>query len=179
MTKREVRALTICAARLKPDLTVWDVGAGTGSLSVEAALFTPGGQVFAVEKKAAGLDLIARNRKRFGATNLMPVSGEAPDALAGLPDPHRILVGGSGGRLAEILKVCKQRLLPGGVIVVNVISPRNLTVVLDALHAPPFIHPEGVYLQASRLEKLGQEDVFRAQNGVWIISAEKEGDTYE
>lgn len=175
MTKRDVRALTISAARLSAGLTVWDVGAGTGSLSVEAALFTPGGRVFAVEKTEEGVSLIAKNSERFGVTNITALHGEAPQALAGLPAPQRILVGGSGGRLEEILDLCARQLLPGGILVANVISPRNLVKVLDVLNRAPFTEPEGVFVQASRLEKLGREDIFRAQNGVWIVSARKEG----
>jgi cobalt-precorrin-6B (C15)-methyltransferase len=176
MTKREVRALTVCAARFQPGLTVWDVGAGTGSLAVEAALFTPGGRIYAVEKKAEGLELIGKNAERFGVTNLTPVAGEAPEALHRLPDPQRILVGGSGGRLDEILMVCRERLSDGGVVVANVIAPRNLVRVLNILEAPPFVRLESMYVQAARLEKLGREEIYRAQNGVWIICAQKEGE---
>jgi precorrin-6Y C5,15-methyltransferase (decarboxylating) CbiT subunit len=176
MTKREARVLTISSLMLAPELTVWDVGAGTGSLSVEAALFAPGGHVFAVEKKAEGVHLIQQNISNFGIDNLSAICGEAPDALDGLPDPHRIIVGGSGGRLDEILAYCAKRLLPGGVMVANIVTPRNLTKVLDILGCVPFINLQAVWLQASRLEPLGQEHSFRAQNGVWIVSARKEQD---
>lgn len=175
MTKREVRALTISAARLMPSLTVWDVGAGTGSLSVEAALFTPGGRVIAVEKTAEGVLLIQKNSVRFGVSQIEPIHGEAPQALIGLPVPDRVLIGGSGGRLEEILALCAKLLVMGGILVATIIAPRNLVKVLDVLNAAPFSEPEGVFLQASRLEKLGRENIFRAQNGVWIISARKEG----
>jgi len=174
MTKREVRALTISAARLAPGLTVWDVGAGTGSLSVEAALFTPGGRVIAVEKNREGVLLIQKNSVRFGVSQIELIHGEAPQALIGLPAPERVLVGGSGGQLEEILAVCAKRLVVGGILVATIISPRNLVKVLDIFNAAPFSEPEGVFVQASRLERLGRENIFRAQNGVWIISARKE-----
>ncbi|MBS3897448.1 MAG: precorrin-6Y C5,15-methyltransferase (decarboxylating) subunit CbiT [Dethiobacter sp.] len=174
MTKREVRALTISAARLAPNLTVWDVGAGTGSLSVEAALFTPGGRVLAVEKSQEGVMLIQKNSQRFGVSQIELIHGEAPQALLGLPAPERVLIGGSGGRLEEIFTVCAKQLLVGGILVATVIAPRNLVKILDALAAAPFSEPEGVFIHASRLEKLGRENYFRAQNGVWIISARKE-----
>lgn len=174
MTKREVRALTISAARLAPGLTVWDVGAGTGSLSVEAALFTPGGRVIAVEKNREGVLLIQKNSVRFGVSQIELIHGEAPQALIGLPAPERVLVGGSGGQLEEILAVCAKRLVVGGILVATIISPRNLVKVLDIFNAAPFSEPEGVFVQASRLERLGRENIFRAQNGVWIVSARKE-----
>lgn len=174
MTKREARVMTVCAAKLLPGLTVWDIGAGTGSLTVEAALLTPGGLVFAVERDTEGAGLTEQNCSRFGVGNVTVVTGEAPDALAQLPDPHRVLIGGSGGKLDRIFAVCAERLLPDGILVVNAISPRNMTKALDFLASPPFGQPEGVYLQASRLEKLGGETIFRAQNGIWILSAIKE-----
>lgn len=174
MTKREVRALTICAAKLAAGLTVWDIGAGTGSLSVEAALFTPGGRVYAVEKNDAGCALIRANAQRFETGSLEVVPGEAPDVLADLPDPDRVFLGGSGGRIENIIESCATRLRPGGVLVANVIGPRNLVRLLDSMATVSFTEPHGVYLQASRLEKLGREEYFRAQNGIWIISAQKE-----
>lgn len=174
MTKREVRALTISAARLAPKLTVWDVGAGTGSLSVEAALFTPGGRVIAVEKSPEGVLLIQKNSLRFGVSQIELIHGEAPQALCGLPVPDRVLIGGSGGRLEEIFAECAKQLVVGGILVATIIAPRNLVKILDAFNSAPFSEPEGVFIHASRLEKLGRESYFRALNGVWIISARKE-----
>ncbi|MCW3491477.1 precorrin-6Y C5,15-methyltransferase (decarboxylating) subunit CbiT [Dethiobacter alkaliphilus] len=174
MTKEEIRALALCRARLAPGQTVWDVGAGTGSLTVEAALFTPGGRVYAVEKNADGVELIHKNCAKFGVEHVEVISGTAPAALAGLPRPHRVFVGGSGGNLEEILDVCGQKLVDGGIVVLALISPRNLACALQRLKAAPFVELEGIHVQASRLEKLGQEHFFRATNGVWLLSAKKE-----
>ena len=174
MTKQEIRALAVCRAKLAPELTVWDVGAGTGSLTVEAALFTPGGQVFAVEKNEDGIDLIHKNCARFGVEQVTVVSGNAPEALEDLPAPHRVFVGGSGGKLREILDVCAEKMLPGGIVVLSLISPRNMAYALQRLAAAPFSELDGVYVQASRLDTLGQEQFFRATNGVWLLSAKKE-----
>lgn len=174
MTKQEIRALTMNRAKLAPGQIVWDVGAGTGSLTVEAALLTPGGQVFAVEKNAAALVLIGENCRRFGVEHVTVVAGEAPQALVDLPAPERVIIGGSGGHLAEILDVCAAHLLPGGVVTVNVITVHNLAVTLEKLGSPPFTGLDGVYLQTSRLNKLGKELFFRAENGVYVLSAQKE-----
>ncbi|MDW7684100.1 MAG: precorrin-6Y C5,15-methyltransferase (decarboxylating) subunit CbiT [Bacillota bacterium] len=175
MTKQEIRALTISKARLKAGLTVWDVGAGSGSLTVEAALFTPGGQIFAIERSEEGNDLIRKNCGRFGVDHVTVVPGEAPGVLSGLPVPDRVIIGGSGGRLAEILGVCAGKLRPGGIVVLNLLTPRNLHTALEILGTAPFTEPAGVYLQASRLDKLGSELYFKAANGIWVLSAQKEG----
>lgn len=172
MTKREVRILTIAQACLQPAQILWDIGAGTGSLTVEAARLT--GHVYAVEKQPQGQTLIAENVRNFGLLNVTVIPGTAPAALHHLPDPDRILVGGSGGSMREILQVCGDRLLPGGRIVINVFAPQNLAWALDILQKPPFTNAEGFFVQISRLEKLGSEDIFRAQNGIWVVSAQKE-----
>ncbi len=175
MTKADVRALTICRARLAPNQTVWEVGAGTGSVTVEAALRVPGGRIYAVEEKAEAAALTAENCRLFGTHNVTVVHGRAPEALLGLPRPHRVMVGGSRGELAEIIRLCGRELLPGGVIVVNAIRPATLQLALDVLSLPPFGTPEGVLVQVSGLERLGDGYHFRAQNPVWIICAGREG----
>lgn len=174
MTKREVRVLTLAQLRLQPGQVVWDVGAGTGSLSIEAALAVPSSQVFAIERNPEGVELLQQNSQHFGTDNLSVVAGEAPAALAALPQPQRVIVGGSGGQLAEILAYCGERLTPGGVLVVNVLTPQNMVRTLELLSARPFENRDGLYVQTARLKKLGREDYFQAQNGVWIISAQKE-----
>lgn len=152
------------------------MGAGTGSLTVEAALLVPGGKVFAVEQKEEALRLVGENCGRFGVTNVYPVPGRAPEALLGLPPPDRVVVGGSGGALKEILAVCAQRLKPSGLVVVNAVTPATLSLTLACLSSPPFTCLTGIQVQVSRLESLGGEQFFRAQNPVWILSAQKEAD---
>ncbi|HZK25368.1 MAG TPA: precorrin-6Y C5,15-methyltransferase (decarboxylating) subunit CbiT [Oscillospiraceae bacterium] len=174
MTKREVRVLTLAQLRLQPGQVVWDVGAGTGSLAIEAALAVPSSQVYAIERNAEGVELLQQNSSRFGTDNLTVVAAEAPAALVSLPQPQRVIVGGSGGQLTEILTYCGEKLTPDGILVVNVVTPQNMVRTLERLSAEPFTNRDGLYVQASRLQKLGREDYFQAQNGVWIISAQKE-----
>jgi precorrin-6Y C5,15-methyltransferase (decarboxylating) CbiT subunit len=174
MTKEDVRVLTVCRARLAPGLTVWDVGAGTGSLTVEAALFTPGGRVYAVERNHEGAALIEENCHRFGVGNVTVLQGEAPGALLPLPAPDRVFIGGSGGRLKEILAVCAENMAAGGIVVVNAITPSTMAAALEILALPPFSGLDGIYVQVSRLEALGKERFFKAQNGIWILSARKD-----
>ncbi len=119
LTKQEIRMLSLGLLQLHPQATVWDVGAGTGSLSVEMARLLPAGKVYAIERAAAGLALIAKNCDRFGVGNVEAVAGSAPAALARLPAPDRIVLGGGGARVGEILQACAPRLRPGGVLVAH------------------------------------------------------------
>jgi precorrin-6Y C5,15-methyltransferase (decarboxylating) len=119
ITKREVRAVSLYSLGLRSDSLVWDIGAGTGSVSVEAALIAHQGTVYAVERDDAGLSLLRRNVARWGSPNIQVVPGEAPSALAGLPDPDSVFIGGSGGRLPDILRTVGRRLKPHGRIVAN------------------------------------------------------------
>ncbi|MGD1938765.1 MAG: precorrin-6y C5,15-methyltransferase (decarboxylating) subunit CbiE [Cyanophyceae cyanobacterium] len=117
ITKREIRTLILGALQLETDHTIWDIGAGTGSVAIEAARLCPKGQVYAVEKTAAGVALIRKNTARFKVKNLEAIAGEAPRALQGLSKPNRIFIGGSGGELGQILHYCSEMLLPQGRIV--------------------------------------------------------------
>ena len=119
ITKQEVRALSLSLLRLRANSTVWDVGAGTGSISIEIARLVPDARIYAIEKTAAGLTLIEKNCRRFGTTQVSPVRGVAPAALNALPDPDRIVIGGGGKAMPEILEVCCDRIRPKGVIVAN------------------------------------------------------------
>ncbi len=119
ITKREVRAVSLYSLGLRQDSVVWDIGAGTGSVSVEAALIASRGQVFSIERDSDSLPLLEANVAQWGSENIQIVSGEAPDALKNLPNPDSVFVGGSGGNLAEILEYSVSRLNPDGAIVVN------------------------------------------------------------
>ncbi|ESA38679.1 precorrin-6y -methyltransferase [Leptolyngbya sp. Heron Island J] len=119
ITKQEVRGLSLSLLRLRPNITVWDVGAGTGSISIEIARLVPDARIYALEKTAAGLTLIEKNCRRFGTTQVSPVRGVAPAALASLPAPDRVVIGGGGKAMPEILEVCCDRIQADGVIVAN------------------------------------------------------------
>jgi precorrin-6Y C5,15-methyltransferase (decarboxylating) len=113
MTKREVRILILGELALHPSQVVWDIGAGTGSVSIEIARLCPSSQIYAIEKTAAGQTLIEQNCRRFQVENVTRVQGEAPCCLKDLPDPDRIFIGGSGGHLLEMLDYCGERLVAG------------------------------------------------------------------
>ena len=131
MTKREVRSLVIGELELQPNQIIWDIGAGTGSVSIEMARLFPESTIYAVEKTAAGTTLIEQNIHRFQANNVISIHGEAPDILHRLRSPHRIFIGGSSGQMSEILGLCSLRLITGGIIVIALATLEHLSIVLD------------------------------------------------
>jgi precorrin-6B C5,15-methyltransferase / cobalt-precorrin-6B C5,C15-methyltransferase len=131
MTKREIRLLILGELALQDGQTVWDIGAGTGSVSIEMARLCPNSHIYAVEKTAMGVSLIDRNCRRFQIKNVNFIHGNAPNILAQLPTPDRIFIGGSGGNLTEILSVCSDRLSATGSIVLAVATLEHLTLALN------------------------------------------------
>jgi precorrin-6Y C5,15-methyltransferase (decarboxylating) len=136
ITKAEVRAISLARLAPRSGDIVWDVGAGSGSVSLEAAAFCSPGMVYAVERRAEQRACIAENIARFGARNVQVVEGEAPSALAELPDPDGVFIGGSGGSLREIIKVTRTRLRPGGRLVINLATLETLHEATSTLGIP-------------------------------------------
>ena len=174
MTKEEIRILTLVKAQLAPDAIVYDIGAGTGSLSIEAARLASAGHVYAIEKNPEGIGLIAENAKKFSVENITVVEGAAPDALAGLPTLDVALIGGSGRRLADILDIIGERLRPNGRIVTNAITMQTVAACLDYFHAHADRYTyEAIQVQISRLERVGPYDMAKALNPIYIITAQR------
>ena len=117
ITKKEVRLAILGQLALQPQQIVWDVGAGTGSVSVEIARLCPSSQIFAVEKTSMGSSLITKNSQRFQVNNIVSINGKAPDVLEDLPNCDRIFIGGSGGNIVDILATCDGQLKEKGLIV--------------------------------------------------------------
>ncbi len=134
MTKRDVRVASLSRMHLSDHACVWDVGAGTGSVSVEAALHVPFGFVYAIEKKEEALALIRENRNRFGCGNLVPVAGSAPEVLRELPAPDAVFIGGSSGKLVEILSVVFAK-NPCADVVINAVSAETATEIYELRRA--------------------------------------------
>ena len=109
MTKQEVRSVILSKLGIKEGETVWDVGAGTGSVSVEMALAASEGKVYAIECVPEGCELIDINRKKLGAWNLKIIEGKAPEALEGLPAPDAVFIGGTRGNMSPILEFIKEK----------------------------------------------------------------------
>lgn len=175
ISKRELRLLIVGALRLMADSVLWDVGAGTGTLVVEAALLCPQGQVVAVERDADVVNLIRQNCDRFGVNNVTVVEGVAPDCFAQLPpSPDCIMIEG-GRSLKDILKPAWQYLPEGGRIVVTTNTLQTLYGLSEAFAELRVRNVEIVQPTINRLETRGNQQVFRAINPMFILSGEKLG----
>ncbi|MBE7004251.1 MAG: precorrin-6y C5,15-methyltransferase (decarboxylating) subunit CbiE [Ruminococcaceae bacterium] len=171
MTKQEVRAAILAKLAVTPDDTVWDVGAGTGSVSVELALRAVRGRVFAVEYKDEACTLIEQNRERFGAWNLRLVRGRAPEALADLSAPDAVFVGGSEGALAEIIDAALRK-NPNVRLCVSAIALETLSAALEAFTARG-LSTEVTQIAVSRAKPGTRLHLLLANNPVFLISAHR------
>ncbi len=177
MTSSEIRALSLCKLQPGPKPLIWDVGAGTGSVSVEAALACPGGRVWSIEYKKAALELLKENRDRFCLQNMEIVEGRAPEALKDLPVPTHVFIGGSGGEIGQILlEVFSKN--PGARVVVNCITSETLAALQTALKRLPVQDVECIQVSVHREETLGNYHYLRGMNPVFIISFEGSGTWY-
>ena len=172
MTKQEIRILTLAKARIKADSVVVDVGAGTGSISIEAALLATSGKIFAVERKSEAIELIKRNVEKFSVDNVEIICAEAPDGLKDLPELDAAIIGGSGGKLEKILDVLYAKLKSGGHIIINAITIQTAATALAYFRAYN-IKYDAFQVQITRLKKIRAHDMNQVLNPVWIITAEK------
>ena len=174
MTKKEIRILTLAGAKIKSADIVCDIGAGTGSLSVEAALLARDGHVYAVERKREAVELIRQNAAKFGAENITIIESEAPQGLEQLPQSlDAAMIGGTGSHLEEILDVLDERLKPGGTIVINCITVQTLANSLAYMRKKSGYIYDTVQVQVNPLKKVGPYDMAEAINPVYIISCHK------
>ena len=174
ITKREVRAVSLYSLGLRPESIVWDIGAGTGSISVEASVIARLGMVYAIERDEAGMGLLERNVAAYGAGNVQVVPGEAPEALSDLPDPDSVFVGGSGGNLAGILDIVARRLRAGGRIVVNLVALERTNEVYRRLQSLGF-RADVTMVNAARSKELADGTVrLEALNPVFVVTACRE-----
>ena len=172
MTKSEVRAVSVSKLRLTEDAVVWDVGAGTGSVSVEAALLCPAGHVYAVECREDAAALIGRNAAKFALRNLSVVRGTAPDALAELPAPTHVFIGGSSGNLRPIVEAALAR-NPDVRIVVNAIALESVGEIADLMGALDFADGEIVQLSLARSRRVGRYNMMNGLNPIWIAAMQR------
>ena len=174
MTKQEIRVLTLAKARIEENDIVWDIGAGTGSISVEAARQADKGTVCAIERNDDGVALIRRNAEKFGIENIETVSGEAPDALENLPAPDVVIIGGSGKRLETILDLISSKLKKGGRIVLNCITVQTLASCLSYMreHKKEYEY-EAIQVQVNRLQTVGPYEMAKALNPIYIVTCVK------
>lgn len=171
ITKEEVRAISLNKLNLKDAKTFIDVGAGTGSVSIEAALTYDNLKVIAIERNDVAIDLINQNVNKFNLSNVEVIKDYAPIDLDVKADG--IFLGGTGNNLEEIIKWSRDLLIPGGRLVANFILIDNFYDTLDLLKKYNFVNLDVSQLSINKLEKLGSRDYFRPHNPIFIISCEK------
>lgn len=171
MTKEEVRSVSLSKLRLTEDSICYDVGAGTGSVSVEMALRADQGQVFAIEKKEEAAALLEENKQKFAVDNLEIIKGEAPQALENLPAPTHAFIGGSSGNLKEIVALLLGK-NPQVRIVINCITLETISEALDVLKEYDFQQREVVQLAASRSKEIGRYHLMMGENPIYIITCQ-------
>jgi precorrin-6Y C5,15-methyltransferase (decarboxylating) len=175
ITKREVRAVSLARLELRAHSIVWDIGAGSGAVGLEASRLCPSGHVYAIEKNEADYAIALSNRTSLKATNYTLIHGRAPTEIADWPDADAIFIGGSGGELRELILLCLQRLRAGGRLVMNFVTIENLATAVETLKASG-ARWDVTQLQAARSRPILDLHRMQAENPVWIISAENAGD---
>ena len=133
ITKQEVRAVSLARLQLRADSLVWDIGAGSGSVGLEAARLCHRGHVWAIEKNAHDIEIIRQNHDAFRVANYTLVDDKAPAGMEAWPDPDAVFIGGSGGELAGLIRLVLFRLKPGGHLVMNFVTLENLATALETL----------------------------------------------
>lgn len=168
MTKSEVRAVSVAKLELSADSVLYDIGAGTGSVSVEAAASLPEGMVYAVEKKQEAVELLKKNREKFQAGQIRIIEGAAPEALEGLEPPTHVFLGGTSGKMENILSLLLEK-NPEVRVVVNAITLESVSKVMEWTAARG-IEADIVLVSVSRAKAAGRVHMMMAQNPVYIIS---------
>ena len=175
ITKQEVRAVTLSKLQLQDDLVLWDIGAGSCSVSIEASNLMPNGRIFAVERNQQCISFINENLKKFCTRNVKLIEAFAPDGLEDLPDPDRVFIGGAGGKLDEIIDAVAQRLKPDGIVVINAVTLDTLSQAVEFLEDHGYT-VEATCVNIAKTRKLTEYKMFEAQNPVYVISAWKESE---
>ena len=176
MTSSEIRTLSLCRLGLTAKSVLWDVGAGAGSVSVEAALACPDSKVWSIECKKDALALLAENRAKYSLQNMSIIEGRAPEALIDLPVPTHVFIGGSGGEIGSILDFVLAR-NSSAKVVVNCITSETLAALHAALDRLPIRDLQCMQVMVNREEILGTYHYLRAGNPVFIISFQGDGKT--
>jgi len=172
LTHEEIRVLTLGKLRLHHGVTFWDVGAGSGSVSIEADNLLKNGRIFAVEKDPERLAVLRENLVRFDTRKTIVVPGEAPDCLGDLPDPDRVFIGGAGGHLMAVLEAVEPRLLPQGRIVINATALDTVVGTSEYFERYGY-RVELTAVNIARTDPETEYKVFESLNLVYIIAAQK------
>ncbi len=172
MTKSVVRTVSVGKLELTEDASIYDIGAGTGSVSVEMALFKPDSRIYAVEKNKEALELIKQNRKKFAVDNVKIIEGNAPDVLALLPPPKHVFVGGSNGNMKEILDTVWSK-NNEACVVVNAVSLNTVSQLTEYAQKNS-VCMETVQIAVSNGDKVGSHILMKSENPVYVFKMRKE-----
>ena len=172
ITKNEVRAVSLARMQLRADSVVWDIGAGSGSVGLEAARLCRQGHIYAIEKNEADCAIVLQNRLAMGISNHTLAHGKAPDSLQDWPAPDAVFIGGSGGELAELIALIVQRLKPEGTLVMNFVTLENLSLAIETVKTLG-LSWDVLQLQAARSKPILHMNRMAAENPVWIVCAQK------
>jgi len=172
ITKEEVRTIQISKARLKPGQTVYDIGCGSGSISIEAALqIESSGNVFAIDHDQNAIELTKKNMKKFGVSNISVIFGDAKEKIQELEKANVIFIGGTGGDTREIVEISESKLKSGGRIVIGIILIETLYSVLQVLEKLQFESIDITQVTISKSRKTSTGTMMLSRNPVTIISA--------
>ncbi len=171
ITKNEVRAVSLARMQLRENSVVWDIGAGSGSVGLEAARLCRQGHVYAIEKNADDVENVRTNRAAWGVGNVTVVHGKAPEGLDAWMAPDAVFIGGSGGELAELIALVLRRLRPQGWLVMNFVTLENLSTAVECLKALG-ADWDVVQLQAARSKPILHMHRMAAENPVWVVCAQ-------
>ncbi len=172
MTKAEVRAVSIAKLGLTSQAVFYDIGAGTGSVSIEAALHGEQVQVYAIEQREDACELIHANRRKFRTAQVQVIHGSAPEAVEGLPAPTHAFIGGSTGHLHDIIRMLKEK-NPEVTLVINAISLETIEEVMQAVRSGLLTDSEIVQMNVASSRVLGRYHMMTGQNPVYIITERK------
>lgn len=173
LTASEVRSIAISELELKPEAIFWDVGAGSGSVAIEAAGVAYRGHVYAIEMDAEDYGLLVENTQRFGVANLTPVLGQAPDAWKALPDPDSIFVGGTGRTVTELVQAAWPRLRDGGTLVANLSGMDNVVALQNLLSEKMKVDSMLWMIQISRGNYQLEKQRLESANPSFLVKAYK------
>jgi len=173
ITKEEVRVIQISKARLCPGYTVYDIGCGSGSISIEAAIQVESGKVIAIDYDVNAIELTKKNIEKFGLTNISVIFGNAKEKIPELDLADAIFVGGTGGDTEEIVNLCQDKLKSGGRIVIGIILIETLYSILQVLEKLQFDSIDITQVTISKSRKTSKGTMMLARNPVTIISATK------
>ena len=174
ITKEEVRVIQLSKSRLAPGQIVYDIGCGSGSISVEAALqITSSGKVYSVDFDPKAIELTKKNIAKFSISNVNVILGDAKEKIRELPQADAIFIGGTGGDTKEIVALCEGKLKTGGRIVIGTILVETLFAVLDIIDKLKFKEIDVTQITISKSRKTLTGTMMLARNPVTIVSATK------